>query len=175
MEPTHDVVLAGPLCAGKTTLAADLGSRGLHPVSAREAIEISVGATSLTREELQRHGAVLESARPGRWLAELAAAQRRPVVLDAARTYEQIEAARELLTGCLVVCLTADRDERQRRYRARGATADRCAEFADIAGSALEDAANGLAAHADLTLDSTRKTVAELGDAIMSRLSSASM
>ena len=134
----RDVVLAGPSCAGKTSVADRLRHAGFTLVTARHVIAQSLGGRTLTREEMQRRGAELEAGNPGRWLAEAAATFPRPVVLDAARTPEQIAAARELLAGCFVVCLTASTREREKRFQTRSDPADATARFAQIEASPIE-------------------------------------
>jgi cytidylate kinase len=166
------IVLCGPLCAGKTTLAAGLSGRGLTQVTAIDAIEAQAGRSGLSRAELQRIGRELEASSPGRWLAEAAARATLPVVLDAARTADQVGAARHLLGG-VVVHLTASPDTRRDRFERRRPVrrSDAVACFDDLAASPLELGAEKMGAIADLAIDTENLTVEETLEAVLARLS----
>jgi hypothetical protein len=152
---TPSLLLAGPLCAGKSSLAALLRPRGFTVVTALDAIERAAGRRGLSRDELQEVGAKLEAERPGAWLAEAALGVPWPVVLDSVRTPEQAREARNLLPGARVVHLTAPRLVRRARFehRIQERPADVAADFDVIAASPLELGADDLAESADLALD----------------------
>jgi cytidylate kinase len=167
MAKPSDIVLAGPLCAGKSTVAHLLEARGWHEVAAREAIAARAGGRDLARDELAALGARLERESSGAWLAEAAVVVSRPVVVDAARTAAQIRHCRDVLTDGIVVFLSAARSERRRRWSARGATADALADFDALDGSELEREAAGLGPLADLVIDTTAQPVATVVAAVL--------
>lgn len=148
-----DVVLTGPSCAGKSTLATKLMKAGWHVVTARTVIVRADPQGQSNREALQRRGAQLEQERPGRWLMEAAIEASRPVVVDAARTTAQVAAARELLPGCLVVHVRADESVRRSRFVGRADPSDLGVEFDTLRVSPIEREAESLAHMADLVLD----------------------
>lgn len=165
-----DVVLAGPSCAGKTSVANGLQNAGYTLVTARRVISQSLGGRALTRDEMQRRGAELEADSSGRWLAQAAAAFPRPVVLDAARTPEQIAAARELLSGCLVVFLTASARERETRFRNRSDPVDAMVRFAEIEASPIERLARSLEEYADMRMMTDNLAPEQVFRRVVSRL-----
>lgn len=165
-----DVVLAGPSCAGKTSLAEMLQHVGFTLVTARGVIARSLGNHDLSRLAMQRRGAELEGNNPGRWLADAAATFARPVVLDAARTSAQIAAARERLPGCLVVFLIAAPAERERRYASRADPADIGGGFAQMEASRVEKVAQTLGEFADITVRTDGLAPDHVFDLVASRL-----
>jgi dephospho-CoA kinase len=164
-------VLTGPLCAGKTTLAEWLGGRGWTVVTARQVLTDLAGRHALDRGALVRLGQELEDQRPGRWLAEVAAKARRPVVLDAARTRAQVREARRMLDEVLVVHLNAPTDVRRARFVARGSTADPEASFEGLNSSPLEREAAELGVLADVVLASGEASPNALGEQVIAACS----
>lgn len=172
VSPTRyppSVVIAGPLCAGKTTLARGLESHGWRPVSARRVIAESVGASDLTRSELERVGRALETRQPGNWLASAAVRVGEPVVVDAVRTLAQLEATRDRLSNCLVVHLRASYGARRKRFEQRVARGecDDSVEFDAIALTALERDVGRLVALADLVLDTSAHDAREVVSCVL--------
>jgi dephospho-CoA kinase len=155
-------VLTGPLCAGKTTLAEWLGGRGWTVVTARQVLTDLAGRHALDRGAL---------VRLGRWLAEVAAKARRPVVLDAARTRAQVREARRMLDEVLVVHLNAPTDVRRARFVARGSTADPEASFEGLNSSPLEREAAELGVLADVVLASGEASPNALGEQVIAACS----
>jgi dephospho-CoA kinase len=151
----RSIVIAGPVCAGKTTLAREFELRGWRFVSARQVIAERGEASLLNRSILERLGRLLESTSPGVWLAEAAAERGEPVVLDSIRTDAQALATRNYLPGCVLVHLTAEREVRRERFMSRVTQGvdDKDREFSEIADSRLERTADNLAAAADLAID----------------------
>lgn len=148
-----DIVLSGPLCSGKSTLAAALVDYGYSIVTAVSAIESHAGRAGLSRLELQEIGVALERSQPGIWLARAAAAAPRPVVLDAARTAAQLTAAERLLDNPVLVHLTAPVGVRRKRFVSRPRPSDSEAEFDTIAATALEQGAEAAGCVADLEIN----------------------
>lgn len=156
---TNLLVLTGLLCSGKTTLAQLLAEgRGAEIVSARREL-LRLGAVE-DRRDLQRFGAAVEQSTAGGWLASAIPAtgqQPAPVIVDSAKTPEQVRALRVLRASPVVLFLTASLDERRRRFLGR----DDAIEHGRSFGSVLSDEPDGfndLAAHADLRVKTDNMT-----------------
>lgn len=153
------VVICGPVCAGKSTLARALAQRLRLPiVTGQQAIEYHAKSGALGRAGLQRLGQELEQRRPGSWLADAVDAlvgQAQAAVVDAARTAEQVRALRSREGGATVVHLTAVNEVRQARYEHRSAARDRPVSFELLASSQLEREAVALGEEADRAVDTT--------------------
>lgn len=146
------IVISGPLCAGKTTLAEGLRERGRKMVSARAVITRLAGQGELDRERLQRYGRQLEAERPGVWLLQAALACGEPLVLDSVRTNKQAHVARARLPGCRLIHLTAPHEIRRDRFSGRLGVV---AEFDSIAATPLETEAASVAEIADTVIDTS--------------------
>jgi adenylate kinase family enzyme len=156
------IVLSGPVCAGKTTLAIQLAALGAQHLEVRALLRAQASIPLESREALQQFGASLEAETQGRWVADsvTTAAAEGTTILDAARTAAQVEACRRLqIPRIIVVHLSASRDERARRYGARktGDPADSGGvdHFASIASDEIETNAEALRSVAELVVDTT--------------------
>ncbi len=158
MRRETDIVLVGPICAGKSTLAASLSRCGYTPVRAREVIEAHAGRQGLSRAELGTVGADLETKTGGGWLADAVVAGERPAVVDAVRSITQLEAIGAQLGELVVVHLAAGRTERERRFYARADVSDTDVDFEELANTALEREVERLAGLADLAVDTDNLT-----------------
>ncbi len=171
MRRRPSIVLAGPLCAGKTTIALALAERGWVRVSARSAIAAAVGADGeLSRNKLIEAGAELERTRPGLWLAEFARRSDLPVVVDSIRTAAQREAAVDLLRPVHLVGVLADVASRRQRFQERGDVADASANFDLVSDSPAENEAVTIARSLPIVIDTSRLTVADALDALLTAL-----
>jgi hypothetical protein len=165
------VILSGPLCAGKSTLAAVLAKRGWSVVTARSAIEAHEGRGPLPRRELQRIGLRLESDRPGLWLSDaVCALDGSVVVVDAARTRPQVGAIRDLGRPSLLVFVSAPRAVRRSRFTDRADVADAGHKFDEIADTPLERGVEALADISDLAIDTTAVQPVEGVELILSKV-----
>lgn len=155
------VVLAGPTCAGKTTLAQILADKvGWPVVAARRAIQIAGDLADNDRKELVRVGMDLERENPGHWLVEAtdrAVGAGNPTIVDAARTQAQVQAFRGRLPRPLVVHVWADPDMREQRFKQQQAR-DENMSFERLARSRAEVEAEGLIDTADLRIDTTNSS-----------------
>jgi hypothetical protein len=157
------IVFAGPLCAGKTTLAGRVAEAlGVPCISARAFLLGRFGPAG--RSDLQARGAELEAQTAGAWLVE-AVRVVRPVapalVLDAARTASQVDALRQLGVVTDVFYITADEDERARRFAARCDDVDVGLLFAR-ASQGDPPAGGELARRACATIDTTGRGTDEV-------------
>jgi adenylosuccinate synthase len=154
------VVISGPLCAGKTTLAVGLGEKLPAPVlKARTVIERSGGEHS--RIELQVVGEELERSTGGRWLADAAVAiAAEHLVIDSARTAAQIAALRDAADS-VVIYLTAAKAERRRRFNLRRDAVDASADF-DRVLLGEPSGVPALAEQADLVLETDTMAMEEI-------------
>jgi adenylate kinase family enzyme len=162
------IVLSGPACAGKSTLAERLVTAGYTVVTAVAAIERVAGKTGLERGELQAIGALLERENAGSWLVNACLNADFPIVLDAARTIDQVEVSRASIPGVIVVHLTADSGVRGRRYedRRRRRESDRAAGFAALASTELELLSERLGRDADVVLRTDRFDRDQIAEAV---------
>ncbi len=162
------VVLTGPIAAGKSTLAEQLSRRvpSTLSLSTRDLMRARLGAgvTGRSRAELQRAGDELDRATGGRWVTEGVRARLgaesgdRFVVVDSARTLEQIERLRDVFGGRVVhVHVSAPDAELERRFSARdNQEVSEPRTYADARSNATERAVDNLAREADLVLDTRR-------------------
>ncbi len=110
--PGQLIVLSGPLCAGKSTLAACLRQhRGAEVITARE-ILTTLGADPTNRRDLQLRGAELERTTQGRWLLDgvvdrLATSNSVIRVVDSIRTTRQASLFRAQFPDVFLLHLTA--------------------------------------------------------------------
>lgn len=162
------IAISGPLCAGKTTAAVALGAAwGYRVVAARELIRQLSGEPGATRLELQRLGRKLEERTRGRWIADglLKTRERGPsgIALDAVRTIEQVEAIRDVWKSSAFIHMTAAAEVRQKRFELRRPQdpVDRGLSFGEAVTDPAEDAADDLAALADVVIDTSNRSIAE--------------
>ena len=128
------VLLSGPVCSGKSTLAERFVRRhGAVPYKTHELIRRLKPKVGDNRASLQRAGDALDRSTQGRWIQELltrsldALSTDSVVVVDAVRIPAQIEAVREAFpTRVFHIHLTASEEELARRY------SDRNSKFAEV-------------------------------------------
>jgi adenylosuccinate synthase len=157
------VLLSGPTCSGKTTLANRLQEvRSATLIRARDVIaEASgLGATP-SRSELVSAGAALDVSSKGRWLAEGSlhrianSMSSDPVLIDAARSLAQARHVLDVFEEVVVFHLTATIEVRQHRYERQADSSQRLPSFNELALQASEAGAESVRAIADLVLDTT--------------------
>lgn len=171
------VVLSGPIAVGKTTLAMDLVrcSSAKH-ISTSELISAEAGR-ALGRVELQHRG---NSSRllGAHWIIDAMQRVTRDdplggvVVVDAARTTGQVQGLRAAAAGTwkvLHVHLTGDNAALEVRHEAFRTGTE--ISWAQAMGSPTEAAESSLAAEADVVVDTTRITAADVTAIVMARLS----
>jgi dephospho-CoA kinase len=170
------IVLAGPTCAGKTTLAHKLSvALGWPIVSARSAIQTAGGLQAPGRQELVRSGMQLELDNPGHWLVEATdrtVGHGNPAIIDAARTHAQIEALRGRPPLPRVVYVRADRGTRERRFEEQR-DREETMSFSDLASSRAEIEAEEVIGLADLRIDTTYASSEEVACQVAQWLRSA--
>ncbi|MGN6557142.1 MAG: AAA family ATPase [Solirubrobacterales bacterium] len=158
------VAISGPVCAGKSTLAAGLRSvMGARILTTRLLIADHLGRdpNELTRGELQRAGEELDEERGGAWVAEgvadLSEGKSSLVVIDAVRNAEQL-AALQAKGRTLHVHLTADPDVLAARYEERRLANPQLefTGFEDLRVNPTEAKIGGLSDLADLGIDTSR-------------------
>lgn len=176
---THIIVaLSGPVCSGKSTLAAGLVSRyGATHVSTRELLQARAAASGhqglIERRALQEFGERLDQTTSGRWVADDlrplvdAAPLGGVVLIDAVRVPEQLDALRREF-GRRIWHLhveTSSLAELERRYAARAGGPGPVVELADYAqvqSNPTEAKVPALARLADIVLDTFRDTPADV-------------
>lgn len=169
------LVLSGPVCAGKTTLADRLIPMYQAVVVRSRAVLARLGAEE--RGSLQALGEELDRSKGAAWIVEpvVRERQRSPsttlVVLDAARTREQVSSLRAA-TVVYHAHVTADEGTRQRRYerRIQQDPSHELASYAELALSRTEAAVDELAEISDVVLDTTYATVGQTVGAMISAL-----
>src|SRR6267378_2376376 len=121
------VILSGHVCAGKSTLAANLAKKYyFHHVKTWSFVQARGHDLSLDRTTLQDFGQKLDDKTKGAWLRDdLQKVERQLdgdnlIVVDSVRHPGQIEALRKAYGRRIVhVHLKADRPELERRYNER--------------------------------------------------------
>ncbi len=160
---TRQVVLvSGPIASGKTTLCRLMAQRfGFCVLSTRELL--AHGAPD--RVELQAAGASLDESTGGRWVLDglLQMQETRPdsalFAVDAVRTLDQIRWIKYALGESVVhVHLTATREILSNRYEFR---ADQYS-YDEVASDQIEQGVSSLAFAANLVVDTTNQSPAEL-------------
>jgi hypothetical protein len=153
----HHVVLSGQSHSGKTTLAAGLAGKSFAVVSARAELEALIATGPASRKDLQTFGRKIEASTKGRWLAAATIRALKgdgSIVVDSARTYDQLDACREVLApGVAHIHLTAADDVREKRMRSSGAPGE--LPFAALANDEIERGIPLLAGHADVVIDTS--------------------
>jgi adenylosuccinate synthase len=171
------ILLSGPIASGKTTLARDL----VHHVSA-EWISTSslISATAgreLDRGELQSLGLGVDFQR-ARWIADevMRVAARSPVgsvvVVDSVRTLEQVRGLRNAAPGAwriLHVHLHGENSQLAVRHAASQRSKD--GTWEQITLSPTESATSALQAEADVVIDTTSVTPADVAARVTARVS----
>lgn len=166
-SPGSLVAISGPVCAGKSTLAAGLaGGIGARILTTRLLIadHLKRAPDELTRGELQRAGEELDRQRGGAWVAEQIAGFARGdapvVVIDAARNAQQLAALR-IEARTLHVHLTADSEVLARRYTERSLATPQLEfpEFEELRINPTEAQVETLADLADLAIDTSHTDI----------------
>lgn len=172
------VVLSGPVCAGKTTLADGLAHRcGARVLATRALIADRSGASpeeQLSRARLQVLGRQLDASSGGQWVSHAVralATQCRPTVVDSVRTPEQVHAVRSV-SPTLHVHLTAPQDVLEQRYAARAAehTSLGLATYSTLQDDATERAIERLSPSADVLVDTGQLDAAATLERVLTAL-----
>jgi hypothetical protein len=157
---TRSIVLSGPMYSGKSTLAALLQEKADYVVVSARLVLRKLASEGLeTRVDLQRFGALLEERTTGKWLGDAAAGAAgdhpsTPIVVDAARTFDQVSAVRNALGAVEHVHLSASPTILRERFYSQGADLPEPSSFEQAMGHPIEQQALALGAHADLILQS---------------------
>jgi adenylosuccinate synthase len=168
------VALSGPVASGKSTLAERLHQRyGAHVVRTQDVIEDlaqeRLGRRLAERRALQEYGDSLDGATDGTWVASAvepllhALPDRTVVVVDAVRIQEQVDALRGLFgRGVVHVHLHAPLGELGRRYGDKRGLMTELADYDAVRSNATESRVPGLADTADIAIDTSRCTPADV-------------
>lgn len=177
-RPPSLVAISGPVCAGKSSLAAGLaGAVGARILTTRLLIADHLGRApvELTRGELQRAGEELDEERGGAWVAErivgLTHGGVSLVVVDAVRNAQQLAALRAE-AGTFHVHLSADPEVLAARYAKRSLASPQLefTGFEDLRANPTEAQVEGLADLADLTIDTSHTDHGETLACVLRRL-----
>lgn len=172
------IAISGPVCAGKTTLAAGIARvREARILTTRLLIADHLGRApdELTRGELQRAGEELDEERGGDWVAEqvwdLSRGSSAPVVVDAVRNSDQLLALREH-AGIFHVHLAAEPGVLAARYaeRSRASPQLEFLGFEELRASPTEARVEGLGELAEMAIDTSHLCVDETLARVLRRL-----
>lgn len=158
----RDAILVGPVCAGKSTVAADLAAAGRRRVHVAEAIADIAGVSIADRDALLAAGLALESDRPGDWLGEWLATVEEPVVVDSVRTAAQLTAARAARPSAVTIGVWAPEAVRRSRWTSRRRPGDAKDAFEHVARSVVEREAERLSRQVRPSIDTSTASVEEI-------------
>ena len=171
------VVLSGPICAGKSTLAEKLCSRyRAQIIKTRDLIKQQLPKVEEERGALQRAGEKLDRVDGGAWvknalvrLIEAIQGGATPTglyVIDSVRISGQLEAIRQAYgTSVHHIHLNAPDAELESRYAGRGPKTKEYASYADVRRSRTERNVGALEKLADVVVATERCTA----DAVLVR------
>lgn len=171
------LVLSGPVCAGKTTLADGLREHaGAEVLTTRVLIAKRAGISpaGLSRRQLQELGDQLDTREGGDWVANAVRGhlgESALTIVDAARTPDQLTAIRPL-GRVLHAHLTAPEVILERRYAQR-ISADPELELPDLAAlrrNMTEAAIERLAGAADIVIDTSTMNAKETLGCVLAAL-----
>jgi len=164
------VVVSGPICAGKTSLARALQTRfDAEILSARAELLRLSDHSEMSRGALLKLGLEIESSTSGKWIADavrsaVGETTRPLVVIDAARTMAQLEGIRSLPLRTQCVHLTSSYAVRRARY-ASPASDTSAESFDAVSAHPTETGADDLRRVAELVIDTSHlalETVASI-------------
>jgi len=171
------LLLAGPIAAGKTTVASSLAGRtGVQVLRVREELAARLGVNTRDRSTMQAAGRAPDTETQGRWLADSIAA-RNPgaagVIVDSLRTPLQARPILERFDGSVLIYLDADERTRRSRYQL-GAVADpmkASADFSAALAHETETLVRSLEPLARLSVDTSNLSVDQVVDRILKEAS----
>lgn len=176
---TGVIVLSGPIGAGKSDLATQLRDRlQAKIVKTNEILKTQVDASKLSRTSLQRTGDRLDRETGGAWvargLADVLGLHRESeipfVVVDSVRIGEQVDHLRAAYPSLVHVHLRADDAELAKRYAARRSGIAELPKYEDVRRNRTERNVGKLGSIADVVIDTTRCTVADVYARVVARL-----
>jgi adenylosuccinate synthase len=172
------LILSGRLCAGKTSLADELATRGSATILSARAVLRGLSPTPLeSREALQSFGEAIEHRTAGRWLAEAVRTHISTcslLVVDSVRTKAQLSSVKDVAgSSAFHAHLIASEHELLRRFQERTLSDLREARsFNEAMRHEIELVGDILGSCADLIIDTTRMSTAALAGLVLARLAS---
>lgn len=175
------LLLTGPTCAGKSSIADRLGARAdVRVIRVREILASLLDQCTPSRGELQELGRRLEASTDGAWLrdAVVESVDSSPraalAVIDAARTIRQVEGIRQGYPGLAVVHVTASPQVRESRFKQAAPGTEvplvESARFEDLLSDDIEQEAESLGSMADIVIDTTGCTRSAAAKRVLSFL-----
>ena len=171
------ILLSGRVCAGKSSLAANLVKRtGATVLKTKNLIEQVLQRQRPDRRSLQNGGERLDKQTDGRWLnAELnklltTAKDVQLLVVDAVRIERQVRWIRQSGWPVVHVHLTADSAVLARRYRHRRGKAAEVKRYGDLSSSEAERMVDSLESIADVVVNTDRCNVDDVYARVAARL-----
>lgn len=164
------IVLSGPVCAGKTSLACALDVFGFQRLSTRSLLLAQISQSTIaSRADLQGLGERLDANLGGGWIADAVLSMQAPgsrVVVDAIRTIEQ-RAAVGTLSRMMHCHLSAPPEVLAHRHELRQQEAPdfEAYTYSRLRQSATEAAVDELASAADVVFNTERFTPRQLATA----------
>jgi adenylosuccinate synthase len=167
------VLLSGPVCAGKSTLAEKLAAEyKLVHIKTQECLRSLYPTAAPTREEFQKLGERKDRATKGAWVREAlmkmfqqgAASENDIVLVDAVRIRGQVDAIRESYGRSVYhIHLTAPIDELERRYkRRRSKDLKELKSYDDVRKNSTERQVDDLGHIADVVVNTMQCTAEDV-------------
>jgi len=164
------VILSGPICGGKTALAAGLSERfGAKVFKTKTFIQERFKDDSADRGELQNHGDLLDERTKGKWVLDgvsrftKGVSEDDIVLIDSVRIKAQVEHIRRAYGPRVVhIHVTADESTLRKRFKKRKRNADRATTYDQARGNATEAQVGVLKAAADVVVYTDRCTAEDV-------------
>ena len=170
------VVLSGKVCAGKSTLAAQLQAKAaVKLVKSKDLIFEQLPRTPRTRRAAQLAGQRLDRETVGRWLAEAlsrrvaAGEEFELVVLDSVRIPEQVHALRQAGLQVTHVHLHAGQETLAKRFAGRTRVGE-LPTYLELSKNWTERHVDELGKLADVVIDTDRCSADDVYSRVIARL-----
>lgn len=157
------ILLSGPICAGKTSLAEELEHLfAAKIIKTTELVRARMRRANTTRLALQKSGDRLDKDTKSAWLIEdtaeiIAQNNKSLIIIESVRSESQIKLFRYVYRKLVLhVHLTAPQEELEERYRQKFSDQPSCEAFSETQKNRTEKNIDKLKSDADILIDTAR-------------------